>query len=339
MDLDQDTFLTTVYTVVDEIYSSEYAPTKPPRCGKKPVLADSEVLTLVLLAQWRQDRSERAFLRFARRDLLGYFPNLLSQSAFNRRARDLVGVLGHLGPAIAAQTRALTGFTTPYQVIDGVPVPLARRCRGQHHRLFANEAAIGRGGSDHDWFFGVRVVLAVDDLGQITGAVSGPANTEEHWLGEALFRWRADETAPPPRSAELAEVLGPAHRNHGQRQGPTGPIGLRYAVGATADCSYLADLGYRGTNWAEHWRTSYGAAVLTKADYPNKSDRKWFSRRRQIVETVNGLLADCFGLNFPRARCPWGLYTRLAAKIAALNLMVHINHLFGRPNLARIDFA
>jgi hypothetical protein len=200
VDLDLDTFLVTVYVVVDEEYQQRCAPAKPVRPGRCPVLADSEVLTLGLLAQWQQRRSERAFLRFARTGLRAYFPRLLSQSAFNRRLRDLAGVLAHLVPAIAARTRALLG-PSAYQVLDGVPVPLARRCRGQRHRVFANEAAIGRGGSDHDWFYGVRLVLAVDAHGSVTGAVGGPANTEEHWLADALFRWRAAPGAPPPTAA------------------------------------------------------------------------------------------------------------------------------------------
>ena len=97
MELDLDTFLTTVYVMVDELYTQTYAPQKPSRRGHRPELADSEVLTLALLAQWHRGRSEAAFLRYAARHWRGYFPRLLSPSAFNRRARDLSGVLSALG--------------------------------------------------------------------------------------------------------------------------------------------------------------------------------------------------------------------------------------------------
>jgi hypothetical protein len=340
MDADGDTFVTTVYVIVDELYQTHYAPQKPVRPGHRPEVSDSEILTLGLLAQWQRSRSERAFLRAAHRSLRAYFPRLLSQSAFNRRLRDLAGVLAHLVPAVAARTTALLGASA-YQVLDGVPVPLARRCRGQRHRLFAAEAAIGRGGSEHAWFFGQRLLLAVDAHGQITGAVSGPANTEERFLADALLRWRVDATAPAPTAAELDPVLGPAHRRQGSRQGPTGPLLLRGAAGAPAAGPYLGDLGYCGADWARHWRTDYGARVLTKADYrpgpAGRPGRRWVSGLRQVVETVNGWLGERFGLNFPRARTAWGLQTRLAAKLAAFNLAVHVNHLHGRPTFAAVE--
>ena len=65
MEIDLDTFLTTVYDITDLLYQRDYAPHKPARPGKKPELSDSEVLTLALLAQWQSDRSERAFGRYA----------------------------------------------------------------------------------------------------------------------------------------------------------------------------------------------------------------------------------------------------------------------------------
>ena len=55
MEIDLDTFLTTVYDITDTLYQRDYAPHKPARPGKKPELSDSEVLTLALLAQWQAD--------------------------------------------------------------------------------------------------------------------------------------------------------------------------------------------------------------------------------------------------------------------------------------------
>jgi hypothetical protein len=329
MDPELDTFLVTVYCVVDELMSERFAAAKPPRPGPKPLMSDSEVLTLGLLAQAQRSRSERDFLAANRTRLSAYFPRWLSQSSFNRRLRDLAGVLAHLAPAIAERTTALLGHSA-YEVLDGVPVPVARRCRGARHRCFAEEAALGRGGSDKDWYFGQKLVLSVDAHGSITGAVSGPADTEEHWLADALFRWRRAPDAPGPTAEDVDPLLGPAHRNGGHRAGPTGPIALRGAVGAPAAGVYLGDLGYRGANWAGHWLADYGAPVLTKAAYRDRAGRRWFNGLRQVVETVNGWLEDRLGLQFPRARTAWGLHTRLAAKLAAFNLAVHFNYLTGR---------
>ena len=129
MELDLDTFLVTVYCVVDDLYQELIAPERPNRPGPRPELSDSEVLCLSLLAQWQPRRSENAFVAYAIRHWRSYFPRLLSQSAFNRRARDLCGALSRLGPAIAERAHRELGQTFPYEVTDGVPVPLLRRCR------------------------------------------------------------------------------------------------------------------------------------------------------------------------------------------------------------------
>lgn len=83
--------------------------------------------------------------------------------------------------------------------------------------------------------------------------------------------------------------------------------------------------------------------VLTKDDYDGlpladrRQARAWFCGLRQVIETVNGWLDDTLGLKFPRARTPWGLLTRLAAKVAAYNLALYLNHLYGRPTFARFS--
>jgi len=344
MELDLDTFLVTVYCIVDDWYKEQVAPERPTRRGPKPELSDSEVLCLAVLAQWQARRSERAFLRSAAQHWRAYFPRLLSPAQVNRRVRDLWGVLCRLGPAVSERAQQVLGLHPAYQVADGVPVPLMKRCRARKQQWFAQEAAIGAGGSDKEWYFGVKLMLVVSPEGFIQGWVEGPANTEERWLMEALLRWRRYAEAAGPRAEDLAEVLGPTHRNGGKRVGPTGPLGSRLGVGAASDLPCLGDLGYQGANWQRHWRQEYGTAVLTKGEFtprPTVEDQRaacsWFSGLRQVVETVNAGLDRMFGLKFLRARCWWGVLTRLGAKIAAFNLAVYLNYLFGRQPFAFFD--
>lgn len=96
----------------------------------------------------------------------------------------------------------------------------------------------------------------------------------------------------------------------------------------------------------------YQALVQTKAGYDRlacpaddeamfkqerRQGRHQLSSLRQVIETVNGLLDEVFGLKFPKARSPWGLLARLGAKIAALNLAIHFNLLTNRPKFSRFD--
>src|ERR687894_605370 len=53
MDVDLDTFLVTVYTVIDALYRAHLAPLTPPPDGHPTTLSDSEVLTLLIVGQWR----------------------------------------------------------------------------------------------------------------------------------------------------------------------------------------------------------------------------------------------------------------------------------------------
>jgi hypothetical protein len=340
MHIDLDTFLTTVYCMTSDLYQQHFACHKPRRRGRRAELSDEEVITLAIVGQWQSNRSERAFGRYVARHWRGYFPRLLSQSQLNRRLRDVAGVLCALGPLVAWRLSTLCGVAA-YEVLDGVPVALMRRCRGDRHRCFANEAAIGRGGSDRDFYYGVKLLTAVNSHGLITGFVFGPANTEERWLAEALLRWRTFPQAPPPQAEDLAAVLPRDHPGRGPRRGPSGPVVPATGAGcATAPC-YLADLGFAGHHWHTHWQLDYQARVLTQNLFDGQAQQAQLARQlhslRQVVEEVNHLLTDSLGLAFPRAHTPWGLLMRLAAKIAACNFLRWLNHLYARPAFAHLS--
>jgi hypothetical protein len=329
MSVDLDTFLVALYTAIDDGYREHCAPAKPVRPGPPVVMSDSEVLTVLVCAHWSQ-RSERAMLAYVATAWRAYFPHVLDHSAFNRRARDLTGVLLRLIPQVAAH---LGAGAAAYQALDGVAVPLARRCRGRHRRLFGWEAGRGRGGSDRDWYYGCELLLAVTDRGAITGFVLGPPATDDRWLADALLCWRRDPQAAPTAATRLP----PSHRKGGGRVGPTGPIWPRSGVGTASPAPYLGDRGFDGAHWAAHWQQDYGATVHTVRDLdptrPGPAPRQ-VARWRQVVERVNQELLAVFGLHFPEAKTAWGLLTRVAAKLLACNLGQWLNTTFGRPPLA-----
>lgn len=348
MELDLNTFLTAVDVTVDELYQESLADRKPMRRGKRAELSDSEVLTLAILAQWQGRRSERAFLRYAVAHWRGDFPRLVSQADFNRRARDVGGALCVLGPLVAQRLAAILPAGPRYAVLESVPVPLVRRCRGDRPKLFGDEAAIGHGGSDDDWYYGVSLLLCVDQAGSVTGFVAGPANTGDRGcpLGpaDALLRWRIDPAASTPTAAQLAPILGKPKEKGGERIGPTGPVGPWLGAGALTTVAYLADLGFAGQHWQRHWDTDYDALVLTKRDFrafggvvDRAAAERCHASFRQVVETANNFLDRFLGLKVPNAKTYWGLITRLAANVAAANLARYLNHLFHRQPFACFD--
>ena len=333
MTLDLDTFLVALYTIVDDLYMEHCAKHKPTRRGRRPRLSDSEVLTLAICAQW-SGTSERGFIRYATERWRRYFPDLLSQSAFNRRSRDLSGVLSHLIGVVAQQ---LGAYAAPYEVLDCVPVPLMRRCRGRRRRLFGAEASIGKGGSDRDWYYGCKLLLSVTAEGVATGFTLAPADTEDRWLAESLLCWRSGEWPSPLRADDL-----PPRHNGKRYVGPIGPVWPRHAAGPARavpylPVPYLADNGFFGAFWQIHWLEDYGALVITPKNYRGEDahrSKRQHSSWKQIVETMNGHLERTFALHFPGARSKWGLLTRVAAKILSMNIGILLNRLFGRPPLA-----
>ena len=83
--VDVDTFLTTLYVMVDD-----FCQTQPPkkRPGPEASLCQSEVITLTIFARWsRSFASERDFYRYADGHLRGAFPTLPSRPQFNRLVR------------------------------------------------------------------------------------------------------------------------------------------------------------------------------------------------------------------------------------------------------------
>jgi len=99
---------------------------------------------------------------------------------------------------------------------------------------------------------------------------------------------------------------------------------------------YLADKGFSGAGWEQHWLTDYGVVLVAP---PKRSDRRawagaalrWNSRKRQIVEQAIEQLRDWFGLAATGAHTLSGLLARVAAKVACMTCCQLLNQELGRP--------
>jgi hypothetical protein len=180
--MDLDSFLVSLYVLVDDWWKLEHA-WRPPKTGRPAVLSDPEVLTLAILAQWPRFRSERDFWRFAWAHLRPYFPALCSQSQLNRRIRALAPEMRELQLAFA---RELADPSAVYRILDTTLVPAIVRVRASRKRLFAGQATFGRSASKTEWVYGFKAALVVDPNGVITAFGLAPASSDERPIGEAL---------------------------------------------------------------------------------------------------------------------------------------------------------
>jgi len=103
--LDVDTFLTTLYVMVDDFCHSR--PQKERLSGPDASLSPSEVITLAIFSRWSRFSSERDFYRYATDHLQDAFPTLPAHAQFNRSVRSCVGLIEevalHMATAMEAQ--------------------------------------------------------------------------------------------------------------------------------------------------------------------------------------------------------------------------------------------
>src|SRR5262249_34661496 len=124
--VDVDTFLTTLYVMVDDFCMLSLPP--EPHPGPQAALSRSEVVTLALFGQWQGFGRERGFYHYAQRHLRGAFPQLPTRERYNRQVRQpptvLVAFFLSLVHLLAAQRCA-------YEDLDSSGMPtLDAKCRG-----------------------------------------------------------------------------------------------------------------------------------------------------------------------------------------------------------------
>lgn len=304
--IDIDTFLTVLYVCVDDFYKAHFPKDVLPGPGRPASLTVSEIMTLSLFSQWYMFRSQRDFYRFALRRLQAAFPNLPDRSQYNRLARahrlEMEAFNLDLEEGLHAQDSL-------YEVLDtsGVPVRNAKR-KGRGWLLgIANVGWCTRMG----WFFGFRLLAAVNQEGVITGYGFSEGSAKEQPMSDQFI----------------------ALRQHPDLHLPT--------VGKPAKACYLADKGFASRWMHLRWREEYGVVMICEpqshAEPWPKVWQKWLHGLRQIVETAFEKLIEYFRLDRIRPHDIAGFQTDLSAKIALHNFCIWLNKRLGRPPLAFAD--
>ena len=331
--MELETFFTEVYVVVDDWYKQELGGVVNKHVGGAIHLSDSEVLTLALVGQWRVGvpwQSERGLVRWVQQQGRGLFPQMIGKSAFNQRVRGLWGAFIYLQQRLGAWLESRDDL---YECVDGVPIHAFSNSQGLKeaaHGLW--ESQRGHGGTAGGFFSGDKVLMSVTASEVITGWLVGNGDINERWLLEAFLSARSGQP----------QLVGPAPSPHASRveraTPPVGHIGAFQAVGLAQARPYLADRGFNSRRWRQHWAERYAANVISvpprndpEAAHWSPADCRWLASHRQIIDTTFAFLSTVFGFQHPAARSRWGLYTRLAAKVAAFSLGIFLNRQFGRP--------
>jgi hypothetical protein len=305
--LSVDTFLTTLYVMVDDFCHS-HPPKRNP--GPEASLSESEVITLAIFARWNRFASERDFYRFANANLRDAFPTLPNRSQFNRLMRSCVGLIEEVALHLAVTLEARS-YISSYEALDTSAMPI-RDVKRRGKGWLAGYADIGWSNS-LGWYEGFCLLVAVNPVGAITGFGFASASTKDQPLAESFFALRARSN---PRLQSVGSMaLGP----------------------------YVVDKGFEGEENHHRWLESYGVRIICppkrnehKRRWPKRL-RRWAASIRQIIETVYEKLHNTFGLRRERPHDMAGLRARLAARVALHNLCIWLNEQLGRPRLAFAD--
>ena len=129
--LDKATVLTIIFTIVDDtMKGSPMIQQTLNRPGPAPRLCDSEVVTLAIYQELIGEPREEHFFRLHQEQLRPYFPGLNERSRYNRRKRDLWGVILAVRISLQVLLEALELEETA--AIDSAPVPCVGYKRAKH---------------------------------------------------------------------------------------------------------------------------------------------------------------------------------------------------------------
>lgn len=291
---------TQVFVLVADRYRQVVAP-HDHRPGPRSAFADSEVITVTLVAERLGKDTEAPCLTWLRQNHLPLFPRLPERARFNRRRRQLPEATNRIrGALLERLVRHLEPEEAGVCVSDSLPVPGVGFHHAQRSHRWWGEATFGSVASKRLTIYGFKRQLLITHSGLILAFVLAPAHSTDGTVTEQVL-------ADKRRLTTL-----------GDQASLNGPL-----QAWLAEHNAVIVLTPKRAN-----QRAQQPARLTQA----------ITHFRQAIETVNRQLAHPFGVERNWAKSLFGLGARLQAKVAAHTMGRSLNCLFGRPLLALADF-
>jgi len=283
-----------MYFVVDEIWIKIAPFFKRP--GPPPDCPDSELLAMALIGECRGWAVETEMLSYwqEHRDL---FPNIPTQSRFNRRRRGLMQAFNLIRRVIL---QSLDVAQDRQCVIDSLPLPVMQfyLVPSSSGDWKASGSTFGKVLSRKQTIFGYKLHLLIAMNGTILDFELAPANEFDLEVGFELLSTHTD-----------LQVLGDK------------------AYISTAKAAQL---------WQENRIQLRTIPRRNQRKQLPLFLQHLYNSIRQMVETVNAQLSNQFNIEVNHAHTFWGLCTRLYTKLAAHTLCIYINRSLGKPDFLQI---
>ena len=176
--------LLVIYVIVDDWYQAEGQVILKGKAGQKPRFTDSEVITLMLAQDFIPYPGENQYVGYIKANYLELFPKLITQSQFNRRARNL----RLLVEAMRRQWLCELGLLAPVDLLlDTKPIPVMGYKRSKKRSDFAGSADYGHCASRNLKYFGYKLVSLCTLEGIPIVYELVPANTDERLAAESVL--------------------------------------------------------------------------------------------------------------------------------------------------------
>lgn len=296
MDADLDTLATALYVTTDDFLADnpQHRPWRP-KVGLTPRLSDAELVTLMVLQALLGFTSEARWLRYANIHLSGMFPDLPTQSGYNKRVRAATGMLR----AVFAHLVACTSRSTDDMwIADSTPVECGRSRETAQRSDLAGWAEYGYCASHSRYFWGLRLHLLCTPAGlPVAFALTGAKADERDTLLGML------DADPGLLTTRLHQQL-------------------------------MADKNYYGKQF-ETELAGKGITLLRPARKGEKprAGQRFFKPLRQIIESINNTLKAQLDLERHGGRTIAGVAARVLQRILALTAAIWHNDHTSQPIL------
>ena len=291
---DFEDFCTWMYVIIDEIWQQIAPLFKRP--GPKPLCSDSELLTLAIVGECRSWDVETEMLSYWQ-EHRNLFPNIPSQSRFNRRRRNLMLAFNLVRQSVL---HMLDLAQERQGVIDSLPIPVVQfyLVPGSTGDWKAHGATYGKVPSRNETIFGYKLHLLITVGGLILDFELAPAHATDLEIGIEMLAQHTD-----------LQVLG-----------DKGYISAKQAARL----------------WHQNRLRLQTIPLRNQKTQMSAAGKKIHNAIRQIIETVNGQLSEQFNIEQNHAHTFWGLCTRLHTKLTAHTLCIYLNRLLGKPDFLHI---
>jgi len=176
--------LLVMYVIVDDWYLVEGSRILKGKAGQKPSFTDSEVITLMLAQDFIPYPGENQYIGYMKANYLELFPKLITQSQFNRRARNLRLLVEEMRRYWLQELGLLTQVDL---LLDTKPIPVMGYKRNKKRSDFAGSADYGYCVSRKMKYFGYKLVSVCTLEGIPIVYELVPANTDERLAAESVL--------------------------------------------------------------------------------------------------------------------------------------------------------